>query len=635
MATKTVTVKKGDTLSKIAKDNKTTVSALAKANNIKDVNKIQAGAKLTVALPSSSSSGSKSSAPVVAPSTTAPKSSSGGGSSSKSSSTSNLKVGSRGDDVVALQKSLGITADGIYGPQTEAAVKAYQQKNNLAVDGIVGPQTRGALGTPAPKNDLASTTPPAPVTPDPKNPDQTVTPDVTDIPENNLGTVPDTVQATDPNAPADTTTTTPQDGTLPAPGAQPTATTPSAYAGSSVVDYLTSIGAPSDFASRFALARENGIQNYIGSKDQNTQLLNTLRSQNAGAIGNTDLAAAGAKAGAAAAAEAATTDEGPVNEFQAGIEAIMREFGIEPPSPAQSPQSSFTDVYKDVYENLGLQDIKDQFNLYSKEYGDLMDKKTDEITAVNNDPWLTEGVRKNRLAKIDQEYELRESNLLSKIQLTEGMYDSGRQDAQYVTSGIMTQYNRAQDLNESLIMKAIDIAESRSQAENDLLRDQASTVLNLIETYPDAGINTTDSLEVAASKASKSAYFTKRTSSSSGSTKTTFTTTQSNKGAANAGLPIEEFMQFSDDTKNLFINNPDFVAVFKEDLAAFNDGDLSKDEWIANIEDGTSNEVVKQDLIDYINSLPDNGNAGGGFWENPIIKGLVKFGNRVISPPGS
>lgn len=56
-----------------------------------------------------------------------------------------LRRGDRGEDVRALQKKLGVTADGIFGPATEAAVKAVQKKNGLAVDGIAGPKTMAAL----------------------------------------------------------------------------------------------------------------------------------------------------------------------------------------------------------------------------------------------------------------------------------------------------------------------------------------------------------------------------------------------------------------------------------------------------------------------------------------------------------
>ena len=51
--------------------------------------------------------------------------------------------GSSGDLVAHVQRALGVTADGIFGPQTDAAVRAYQARAGLEVDGMVGPITWG------------------------------------------------------------------------------------------------------------------------------------------------------------------------------------------------------------------------------------------------------------------------------------------------------------------------------------------------------------------------------------------------------------------------------------------------------------------------------------------------------------
>lgn len=57
-----------------------------------------------------------------------------------------LKRGSRGDEVKMLQQKLGVTADGIFGSNTERAVKDFQIKNGLVADGIVGAKTWAKLG---------------------------------------------------------------------------------------------------------------------------------------------------------------------------------------------------------------------------------------------------------------------------------------------------------------------------------------------------------------------------------------------------------------------------------------------------------------------------------------------------------
>ena len=62
-----------------------------------------------------------------------------------------VSLSATGDAVKRLERALrrtpdlGLTVDGVFGPQVETAVKQFQQGAGLTVDGIVGPATWAAL----------------------------------------------------------------------------------------------------------------------------------------------------------------------------------------------------------------------------------------------------------------------------------------------------------------------------------------------------------------------------------------------------------------------------------------------------------------------------------------------------------
>lgn len=64
-----------------------------------------------------------------------------------------LKLGSVGQEVKNLQDVLNtvrasqppLQNDGIFGPKTQAVVRAFQQRVGITTDGIVGPLTSNAL----------------------------------------------------------------------------------------------------------------------------------------------------------------------------------------------------------------------------------------------------------------------------------------------------------------------------------------------------------------------------------------------------------------------------------------------------------------------------------------------------------
>lgn len=236
----------------------------------------------------------------------------------------------------------------------------------------------------------------------------------------------------------------------------------SSYTGSSIVDYLKSIGQGSDFTSRRALANSMGISDYSGTASQNTDLLHKLRTQQP-SVGSSP--ASSATAGMVNEQQQTTTGTELGKLPSTGnptIDALLSKL------QNASPQTTFTEVYKKVYEDLGLADIKTQYDNFTKEYTDLQNEKNDKAVEINNNPWLTEGVRVERLRKLDEQYKGREGVLESKIKMAETMYDNGRQDAQFTAGHVIDQMNKSSAMNEDIILKAIDIAEKQSEAQKKL-----------------------------------------------------------------------------------------------------------------------------------------------------------------------
>ena len=68
------------------------------------------------------------------------------GSTDTAAAATSAKVRHRGGGVAEMQRKLGVPADGVFGPQTERALRRWQRRRGLTADGIAGPVTRRAMG---------------------------------------------------------------------------------------------------------------------------------------------------------------------------------------------------------------------------------------------------------------------------------------------------------------------------------------------------------------------------------------------------------------------------------------------------------------------------------------------------------
>ncbi len=83
---------------------------------------------------------------IAGPATFAALGSGASGSSNATTARATSDANGGGSDVSALQQALGVDADGVFGPGTEAALKSWQSSHGLTADGVAGPATRSALG---------------------------------------------------------------------------------------------------------------------------------------------------------------------------------------------------------------------------------------------------------------------------------------------------------------------------------------------------------------------------------------------------------------------------------------------------------------------------------------------------------
>lgn len=242
-------------------------------------------------------------------------------------------------------------------------------------------------------------------------------------------------------------------GTPTASTAQPAQPQQTTYQGNSIYDYLKSTGQPTDFASRLVLARENGIQNYTGTAEQNTQLLNTLRTN------NSHQETAGVNIGQTTAQAQPTVKD-----------QIMSKLGITV-DPNKSPVTSLADTYKTILSSSGYTEANNAIVDTQREYDKLKNELNDKKNEVNFNPWLTEGERQRQNAKLDDKYSGKLDILTNKLKLYQTQRDSIKQDAQFQAGLIHDQ----QVLDQQMTMKAMDIAEQQLEAEQKLKADNSTS----------------------------------------------------------------------------------------------------------------------------------------------------------------
>ena len=207
-----------------------------------------------------------------------------------------------------------------------------------------------------------------------------------------------------------------------------------------------------------------------------------------------------------------------------------------PPSTTngKTPFQNVMDTYADVYEQLGLTTIKDQYEKILKEQGELQDKMNDEMAEINNNPWYSEGKRVGELKKLEAKYETKLQTLTNLETLYDSLYKEGQSEARYLVGEIQEE-----------TQNAVEMAQKKIDAANALAKDNQIVSINGRQVL----VNRTTGEKVADLGAV--------TRSGSGSSSGDFTKSQINQGSNVLGLTPSQFDTLTYQEQNDLVNSPE------------------------------------------------------------------------------
>jgi len=162
--------------------------------------------------------------------------------------------------------------------------------------------------------------------------------------------------------------------------------------------------------------------------------------------------------------------------FVTQVKSLLAEYGITAPDPAKNPVTEFAKVYQDLYEQLGLSDIKAQYEKVLKEQSDLQNELNEKIQEVTDDPWLDDATRAKKINKLNKSYEGKLNTLTNQQKLFQGLYSDGKQEAQFIAQQANTMTYQNANMAQDVILKAITEAENLAEAQAKLANPEHSTI---------------------------------------------------------------------------------------------------------------------------------------------------------------
>ncbi len=136
-------------------------------------------------------------------------------------------------------------------------------------------------------------------------------------------------------------------------------------------------------------------------------------------------------------------------------------------APATDPYKTFIDNYNSLIESSGMPTIKSEIDKILKESADLTTKMSEEVMNINDNPWLSEGLRTKKVGLIQDKYQTQQDALTRRQTLYQNLYDSAKQNAQFQATQATNIAHDQAVLDQQLLIEKMQEADKLASAKKD------------------------------------------------------------------------------------------------------------------------------------------------------------------------
>lgn len=162
-----------------------------------------------------------------------------------------------------------------------------------------------------------------------------------------------------------------------------------------------------------------------------------------------------------------------------------------PTTPAKSAVQQVIDDYTTAYNSLGLGDIKTEYQNFVQQQTDLTNKQNEEKQAIDNNPWMTQGVKDKTKAQIDTKYQSQQDTLTHQVSLLDSLYKQGQMEVENIVS-------KAETIDQNQVKAAADLAQNKQDAIDalQLAQTKNASPTTTVNGLQSGGIYTSGTLQV-------------------------------------------------------------------------------------------------------------------------------------------